>query len=37
MNIHRVTLFSTIFIGTLLLAANAYHLITANPCPLVGF
>jgi hypothetical protein len=37
MNIHRVTLVSTILVGTLLLAGNAYHLITANPCPLVGF
>jgi len=36
MNIHRVTLGSTIFIGALLLAANAYRLITENPCPLVG-
>jgi len=37
MNIHRVTLVSTILIGTLFLMANAYRLITDNPCPLVAF
>ena len=37
MNIHRATLFSTILIGILVLAGNAYRLLNTDPISLVGF
>ncbi len=37
MRIHRLTLASLLLLGTLVLAVNAYRIVTSATCPLVGF
>ena len=37
MRIHRFTLASLLLLGTLVLAVNAYRIVSTTSCPLVGF
>ena len=37
MHIHRLTLAAVLLLGTLVLAVNAYRIVSSNTCPLVGF
>jgi len=37
MRIHRLTLTSLLLLGTLVLAVNAYRIVSTTTCPLVGF